>query len=337
MQASITRRITGKYMQRVVITGANGFVGSNMVRDCLARGCKVTGLVRDKADHSLLPAGFRTTSIDYWDVKELQTVLAGNDILVHNAAITRGRNWEEFKRYNIELTTNILKVANEIDSLKQFVFISSQAASGECFTLSGKREDEECFPVSYYGKSKLLAETNIVKYCQKDWTIIRPASVFGPGDSDFLQYFKLVKRGISLLIGFRPRYISLIPVSGLTELVFRTFGNPKAYGEIFFASCSSYYSWDEFINALESAMNRKTTRIRIPELFVYPVALIGELKGKLSKRQALINLQKLREMKGKSWICDAGKAKKYLGFELQDNLEEELHKTYEWYREKGWL
>jgi len=324
-------------MHKVAITGANGFVGSNMVSECLSRGWQVTGLVRKGADLSLLPADFKATVIDYLDTEELKSALQGNTILVHNAAITRGKNWEEFLRFNIELTSHIVRAANEVDSLQQFVFISSQAASGECDTLTGKREEDECYPVSYYGKSKLLAEAEVVKNCRKEWTIIRPASVFGPGDSDFLQYFKLVKRGISLVIGYRPRYISLIPVSGLTEMVLQTFGNPKAYGEIFFASCSSYYSWDEFINALESAMNRKTIRIRIPELFVYPVALFGELKGKLSRRQALINLQKLREMKGRAWICDTGKARKLLGFELQRDLKQELRKTYEWYRGKGWL
>ncbi|MBW6515000.1 MAG: NAD-dependent epimerase/dehydratase family protein [Candidatus Cloacimonetes bacterium] len=324
-------------MLKVAITGANGFVGSNLVKYSLEKGCQVTGLVRHTANLSLLPKNYTATKVDYWDSEQVKSVLHDQDIIVHNAAITRGKNWQQFYQQNVELTNHLVKIFNEIQSLKQFVFISSQAAAGVCTGTAGKREHEECLPVSYYGRSKLLAEEEIMNNCRKNWTIIRPASVFGAGDADFLQYFKLVRSGISFIIGFRPRYISLIHISGLVDMVYRTFDNPQAFNEIFFASCSSFYSWEDFISALEKAMGKKTLRIRIPEFLVYPVALWGEVKGGLSKRAALINLQKVREMKEGNWICDVGKAKESLGFDLESNLTEELRQTYEWYKEQGWL
>ncbi len=324
-------------MHKVAITGANGFVGSNLVTYCLAKGCEVTGLVRKRANLSLLPPGFSPHKMDYRDRQSMKKILSGQEILVHNAAITRGKNWQQFYEHNVGLTADLIKTANEVASIRQFVFISSQAASGVCSSTAGKREHEECLPVSHYGRSKLLAEIEISKNCTKNWTIIRPASVFGAGDSDFLQYFKLIRSGFSLLIGFRPRYISLIPISGLVEMIYRTFGNPKAYREIFFASCNSYYSWEEFVRSLEMAMNKKTKCMRIPEFLVYPVAFWGELKGKIAKKPALLNLQKLKEMKGEFWICDTGKARELLGFDLKIDLKDALRETYEWYKEQGWL
>ena len=324
-------------MHRIAITGANGFVGSSLVKYCLGKECQITGLVRPTADLSLLPNDFSPTRVDYWHNEQIKSVLEGHQILIHNAAITRGKNWQEFHKQNVELTAHLVKIANEVPALQQFVFISSQAASGICSSKNGKKEHEECFPVSYYGKSKLMAEEEIIKNCRKQWTIIRPASVFGAGDHDFLQYFKLVSSGISLLIGYTPRYISLIHISGLVDLIYRTFSNERAFNEIFFAACSSFYSWEEFVTALEQAMNKKTIRIRIPEFLAYPVALLGDLKGKLSNRPALINLQKLKELKEGNWICDPGKTKEVLGLGLESNLVEELRATYNWYKEKGWL
>jgi len=322
---------------KVVITGANGFVGSNLVKHCLDKGCEVTGLVRSAADLSLLPTGYPPVKIDYRDDSALKTVLSGQEILVHNAAITRGRNWEQFRKHNIELTSRLVNIANETGSLRQFIFISSQAAAGICRGLSGKKEDEECFPVSNYGKSKLFAEEEIQRNCRKNWTIVRPASVFGEGDSDFLQYFKLVKKGITPVLGFRTKYISLISISCLVDFIYRTFSNPRAYNEIFFSSCSSHYSMEEFTGTLEKAMKKRTIRIRIPEFLVYPAAVWGEIKGKISRRPSLLNLQKLKEMKSSNWICDPGKAKEVLGFDEHLDLSEALRKTYNWYKEKGWL
>lgn len=324
-------------MHRVLITGANGFVGSNLVSYFLKMGSEVTGLVRPSAKTDLLPADFEPVRVNYWDTAGMRQILKEHDVIIHNAAITRGKNWKEFQVHNVDLTTHLVSIANEVESIKQFTFISSQAASGICDGLTGKKEHEECFPVSNYGKSKLLAEEQIVNKSSKPWTIIRPSSVFGIGDSDFLHYFKLVNSGFSVLLGYRPKYISLIPVSCLTDLIYRTIGNPKAFNEIFFASCKSYYSWEEFITLLEEVMGKKSFRIRIPEFLIFPLALLGELKGKFSRRPGIINLQKLKEMKGGFWICDAGKAKESLGFEFEKDLLEDLRKTYLWYKEQGWL
>lgn len=326
-----------KDILKVAITGANGFLGSNLVKRCLKENLEVTGLVRDNGNLSLLPKDFKPISINYWDSKELEKSLTDQDVLIHCAAITRGRDWKDFQHFNVEMSSKLFQVANHIDSIKQIIFISSQAAAGMCNKKVGKREDEKCVPVSYYGKSKLITEEELMSGCEKNWTIIRPASVYGEGDKDFLQYFKLIKSGISLLIGMKPKYVSLIYIDDLVEMIFRTLGNEHAYNETFFASCSSFFSWNDFITALEEAMGKKSRRIRVPELLVYPIAAVGELIGLFTSKPTLINLQKIKEMLGTYWLCDNGKAKELLKLEVEGDLTENLKKTYTWYKEQKWL
>ncbi|MCB5231170.1 MAG: NAD-dependent epimerase/dehydratase family protein [Candidatus Cloacimonas sp.] len=324
-------------MLKVAITGVNGFLGSNLLKGCLEKGYDVRGLVRSGARTTLLPDNFEPTVVNYWDSKDIERVLSGQEILIHNAGITRGKDWGEFDRKNVEMTAKILQVVNHIDSIKQVIFISSQAAAGMCKGKRGKLEVDECTPITYYGKSKLLAEREIMANCSKNWTIIRPASVFGAGDRDFLQYFKLVKHKLALLVGFKDKYVSLIYINDLVDLIIKTIGNEEAYEEIFFASSEKSYSWDEFIDALEKATDKKTVRIRVPEFLVYPIALFGELKGLFCGRPALINLQKAKEIVGDYWICDSSKAKQLLNFDTEEELSDKLKATYLWYKEHKWL
>jgi nucleoside-diphosphate-sugar epimerase len=324
-------------MLKVAITGSNGFLGSNLLKACLAKGYQTTGFIRPDANVALLPEGFEPIDLNYWDSKDLMKKLEGQEILIHNAGITRGKNWSEFYHNNVEMTAKLIQVANRIESIKQVIFISSQAAAGMCKSTAGKRETDECQPVSHYGKSKLLAENEIKDKSEKSWTIIRPASVFGEGDRDFLQYFKLVKHGLSFLVGFQPKYVSLIYVSDLTNLITKTIYNEEAFNEIFFASSEQGYSWDEFIDAVEKAMNKRTVRIRVPEFLVYPIAYLGELKGFFCSRPSLINREKVKEMVGDYWVCDCSKAKSLLHFETKEQLSDKLNATYHWYKEQKWL
>lgn len=324
-------------MHKVVITGANGFIGSNLVKYCLSKSCEVRGLIRQKADVSLLPEDFLPVRVDYANRSVVSESLEGQEILVHNAAITRGKNWKQFEEHNINLTSELVDLANKTGSIKHFVFISSQAAAGVCCGTTGKIEDEECKPVSFYGRSKLLAEEAIKRNSLKPWTIIRPASVFGVGDTDFLQYFKLIRSGFSLVVGRQKRSISLIPVEGLTEMIYRTIDNPKAHNEVFFAAGSQHYCWEDFISAVEEALGKRTTRIRVPVFLAYCIALLGEIKGKITGRPPLLNLQKFKEMTEGSWICDPGKARELLGFDYHFDLTDSLKRTYNWYKEQRWL
>ncbi len=325
-------------MKKIIITGSNGFVGSSLARKFSWEKFDVTCLVRFGSDTGLIPKECRIFRVNYNNTAEMLEIIEGSDILIHNAASTRAMNWKQFKKANIELTEKILNICNSTKSLKQFIFISSQAAAGPAQDEKHpKIESNRCFPVTMYGKSKLLAENLIKKKAEKSWTIIRPVSVFGPGDKDFLHYFKLIKKHLALHIGFKEKYMNLIYIDDLMEMISKTVGNKKAYNQIFFASDGNKYTLKKFIESLSSALNTYSITISIPEFILYSIALTGDIFSIFNKRPSLINREKIKELKENFWLVNNDKAKNLLGFKPSGNIVHDLETTYKWYKEKGWI
>lgn len=321
-------------MKKIAITGANGFVGSHLVRK-LATSYDVLCLVRPNADLRLLPENARLCKIDYDLPEKIAEVLQECDVLIHNAALTRAKNWLTFQKTNIELTEKLLKLSR---NMQQFIFISSQAAAGPVVNrLSPMKEEDECQPVSMYGRSKLLAEEIIRQEAEIPWTIIRPVSVFGEGDKDFLQYFKMIKAGIAPRIGFQKKYFHFIYVRELVDLIEKALLNEKAFDQIFFASTDVELTMDQFIASVEKVMNKKSLHLTIPHQLLYPVSAISEFLNRFSTRPPLINREKVKEFRQRYWLASGAKARKMLSFNADADIISQLKETYEWYKQKGWL
>jgi len=323
-------------MKKIAITGANGFIGSFLVKELLNKGFDVTCLVRQNSNIKLLPLNCDIVRVDYNNKEQIEELLKNHEILIHTAALTKAKNWKEFKKNNIDLTDSLLEIFNSIDSLKQFIFLSSQAACGPSKKNLPKKEIDKCLPISKYGKSKLLAEESIKSKSKKYWTIIRPSAVFGPGDKDFLIYFKLVKKHISLFAGNKNKQISLIYVQDLANLIISTLENKNAFNEIFFASGLDI-SLEIFSQNLEKALKTFSVKITIPEFLLDIIAIISGFISIFNKKVALLNKDKIKEIKQDSWLVSNEKAKRILYFEPAKNLVENITTTYNWYKENNWI
>ena len=322
---------------KIAITGANGFIGSQLVHFLKDTNTEIISLVRKGSDIKLIEKEKNISYVAYDNLIDLERIMIDVDVLIHCAALTRAKNWYHFKKININLTEKLVDIANNSESLKQFIFLSSQAASGPAISAKPKTEDDICNPVSMYGKSKLLAEQEIKKKCTRPYTIIRPASVYGMGDKDFLEYFKLIQKRISIKTGNQKKFISLIYAEDLAWLIKLSILNNKAYNQTFFATDGKIYTWDNFIRTLTKIMNRKVLHLHIPEKVVSTAAIIAEVGSYMKKRPPLLNTEKVQEMKQNFWLADNQKAMKLLGFSAQNTLDEGLSKTYNWYLENKWL
>ena len=325
-------------MKKIVITGANGFVGSALAISLLKNGYEVTCLVRTGSSVDLIDNELNICYTDYNKLEEIKSVLQGKDILIHAAALTRARRWESFQKINIDLTETLLTICNE-SSIKQFIFISSQAAAGSALNESlGKKEDDNPNPVTMYGESKLHAEEIIRKNAKMPWTIIRPVSVYGTGDKDFLELFKMVKNHFVFLNSFRIKYYNLIYIDELTKLIDSTINNIEAFGETFFAANPRIIKNSELHKLIGEAMNSRTITIRIPEFLLFPIASLLEFFSLIFKRKfPVINRDKVKEFKEDYWIVDTSKSKNKLNIEFKDEYLVNFKKTYQWYKDKGWL
>jgi len=322
---------------KAIITGSNGFIGSNLVRELLSKNYDVTCLVRKTSNlESIKNLPVKFAYGDCNDIESLRKGCEGQDYVFHLAAKVKEKSRKKYFEVNFDGTKNLLTAINELN-IKKFIFLSSQAAAGPSESKIPKTEEESENPISYYGKSKLAAEKYVRKYAKIPWTIIRPSSVFGPYDKDFYIYFKLVKKGFAPLVGFGEKFISLIYVEDLSNLIIKATENPKANYQTFFASDGNIYSWNDFIEILKNVMKKKVIILKIPMSFAYTTAFFNECTKYLHKKQATLNLQKVKEMKIKYWLCSSEKARKLLNFSPKFSFDKALQKTYNWYKENKWL
>lgn len=322
---------------KALVTGANGFVGSNLVRALLKKDYDVTCMVRRTSNLSSLEGlSVSYKYVDYNSIPLLQDACRGQQIVFHIAAKVRELTEKRYFDANVEVTRNLLE-AIKSGSVEKFVFLSTQAAAGPADGLNPKTETCECNPVSYYGKSKLEAERVVREACFVPWIIIRSPSVYGPCDRDFLQYFKLVKNHLAPLAGFKKKYLSLVYVEDLVHMIIDAAENKLVDNEIFFAGDGNIYVLQDFMKAVEHAMGSKALTMHIPIFLSYILALFNEGMKHFTKRQAIINMQKVKEMKQYYWLCSIEKAQKLLNYRPHNSLQEGVNKTYQWYKENKWL
>jgi nucleoside-diphosphate-sugar epimerase len=325
-----------------LVTGANGFVGSHVVDALLARGCRVRCMVRKTSDLRFiehLPVEWVYRDLGQCSAGELEEACTGVDAIYHCAALTRALDQETFYRVNTRATQALARCGMEANpDLKRFLYVSSLAAAGPSKGPDDiVDESRPPQPVTWYGKSKRAAEQTLLDMA--DWlpvTIVRPAPVFGPRERDFRTYFRLVKYGLNLQLGRRDRWMSLIYVHDLTRLILSAADSEETLGEIYFG-CGRGVTYAQFSRAIAEAQGKRTVRVSLPEALLAPMALWARVQGRLTGRPALLNDQRVIDMRQRYWLCSGAKARQDLGFSPDHDLETAVRETTDWYAEHGWL
>src|SRR4029079_1525453 len=105
------------------------------------------------------------------------------DAVIHSAGLISARSAAEFEKVNVEGTLTMLAAATA-GGIRRFVHVSSLAA----------REPK----LSLYGASKARSQELVLR-SGLDWTIVRPPAVYGPGDRETLELFRMAKLGLMLM------------------------------------------------------------------------------------------------------------------------------------------
>jgi nucleoside-diphosphate-sugar epimerase len=326
---------------RVFLTGATGFIGSFLAEELLKRGYQVRCLVRKTSNLRWI----KDLNVEYHygsllDAESLSKGLAGCQFVYHLAGLTKARTEEEYFKGNFEGTRHLVDAALLFkDHINRFIYVGSQAAAGPSPTIKPIDESYVPQPLTYYGKSKLAGE----EYVQKQAaalaiTIIRPPVVYGQRDTDVLEFFRTVSKGLIPQLGKQEKYVSLIHVRDLNRGIIMAAENPQATGQIYFISNRYPYSWQEVSQATLRVLNKKGHHIIVPIFVMKIVAAVSEvLAAVLTKKPALVNRQKVIEMEQNYWICSAEKARKEIGFENEISLEQGIRETLKWYKEYKWM
>jgi uncharacterized protein YbjT (DUF2867 family) len=261
-------------MATVLVTGANGFVGSNVVPALAGDGRHVVALVRTEAHaRDLLD---RLTDVDrgrvetrLGDVTRIETLrsaLAGVDAVVHLAAIPRDRNGgASLRLVNTEGTRNVV-VAIRDAGVRRLVHLGALGITDD--------------PELHYASSKAKAE-RIVAESGLDWTILEPSLLFGPGDGFFNLIANLVRMspGLVPMAGLGRSRFQPFAVSDLARVVVDVLGQPDAFVRVFELGGPRWWTYREIVGEVLDAMGAHRLVVPVPVPLVALVARSAELVG----------------------------------------------------------
>lgn len=325
---------------RALVTGSNGFIGASLAKNLVTKGIQVRCLIRKTSNLKLLQ-GIPVEYV-YGELCRPETLIdavSGMDRIYHLGGVTRGRNEEDYYKNNTSATLNLLNACRQAGTPQQkFIFISSQAAGGPSNNSKPLNENDRAQPISAYGKSKLMAEGHVLDFSrERPATIIRPPSVYGPGDRDFFILFQNIHYRFMPMIGDGEQRISIVYISDLIEGIELAAESPAAQGEIFYICADQDVSFSQIVAAIAQAVDKKPLVLHLPLFFIAGLAVLLNFYSQITRKSSILNKDKVNEMRQSAWLCSNSKAKELLGFQPKVGLEEGMRLTLAWYKEQKWL
>jgi len=314
---------------KVLVTGAMGFIGTELISGLLDSGHKISAIVRELSD--LIPAEVKQIVLeDLSLLSEKQSSISlknniefsGAECVVHLAARVHVMNEHipdpllEFRKVNSVGTLALARLASEVGA-KRFVFLSSIKVNGEATELGTCFSHDDVKPTDPYGLSKYEAEQGLLALGEEtgmEIVIIRPSLVYGPGvKANFASMIKWVNRGVPFPFGAVHNKRSLIALDNLVSFIIHCINHPKAANEVFLISDGEDISTTELLKKVSKAFGKRSLLIPVP---VWLMTLIAKLIGKEDMANRLFG----------SLQVDSSKARDLLSWKPVITMDEQLKK-----------
>lgn len=313
-------------MNRILVTGANGFVGQALCNGLIEHGYTVRGVVR--SENAMLPPGTEKTVVGSINKDtDWSGALQGIDCVVHLAARVHVMHeaspdpLSEFRQVNVEGTEKLARAA-ALAGVKRLVYVSSIKVNGEATFEKPFSESDLPDPQDPYGISKWEAEQvlhHISKETGLEIVIVRPPLVYGPGvGGNFIRMLGWIKKGIPLPLGSADNRRSMIYVANLADALMLCSAHADAANETFLVSDSESISTPELIRRLSEKMGLKARILPFP---LFLLRLLGRLIGKSAEIERLTG----------SLEIDSSRIRTRLGWNPPHSMLEGMENTVAWY------
>jgi UDP-4-keto-D-QuiNAc 4-reductase len=311
-----------------LVTGAGGFVGTQLCHVLAQRGWKVVGISQTPCDRGTSPS-VRTESLRLLSEPERwQSAMSSIDCVVHLAARVHqmgsgSRMAAAFNEVNVDGSRFVAEQAARA-GVRRFVFLSSVKVNGEGGGRLYKAEDTPD-PQDPYGRSKLAAEQNVRDVCARndmELVIIRPPLVYGPGvKANFRRLMRLAAFGMPLPFGSIENRRSLIGLYNLVDFIETCMTHPAAPGEIWLIADDECVSTPDLLRRLSRLMNINTRLFHMSPIWLRRVAGLFRLRDAVNRLCDSLQV-------------DSSPARLRLGWRAKFSVDEELARTVAAYRDE---
>ncbi len=299
----------------LAVTGGTGFLGGHVLREAADRGHAIRALTR-KAQLPRPNVEWVKGTLE--DHRILADLIEGADAVIHVAGAVNAAALAGFVAANVTGTASMLTAAESV-GVRRFIHVSS---------LSAREPD-----LSNYGWSKAASEA-IAFQAPLDWTIVRPPAIYGTGDREMLELFRIAKaKGI---IPLPPRgRLSLIEAGDLARLLLDLVDAREAIGETYEPDDGVVegYTHREFGKMIGRGVGRPgTLALSVPG---FALRLVATAERMRLGDKAKLTTDRVRYFCHPDWV--ARKRPPASIWVPRVKAEEGLKATADWYRQQGWL
>lgn len=307
----------------IAITGATGFVGTQLVQQLRDNGRSLRLLVRnpDAVQH----ADVELVRGDLASGQALATLCRDTSAVVHCAGRISACSRAEFDAVNETGTRRIVEAALNA-GVGRFIHVSSLAA----------REPT----VSDYAASKRAGEQVVQELGGNlAWVALRPPAVYGPGDRATLPLIKQLTQRIALVPGTSRGRVSLIHVRDLASAIAHVVLDEELPGGIYELDDGKQdgYSWCELGRAVGAAEGHRVSCVFLPKSMLKLAGVVELALAKRTGRTPEVTPGKVRELYHPDWVCRHNLLQEHSEWAPLVPLTDGLRETTTWYRRQGWL
>lgn len=329
-------------MERVLITGANGFIGSNLCSYFLERSYEVYGLVRETSDLHFLEG--LPVALIRGDLAKAQKIPLppSIDYVIHAASLVRDDAPMALARQNIlDSTVNLVRsLAENGIQVKRFVYISTGLVLGHrSLHISEGNPGQPARGVMSYARAKEMAESFLRDQHRENGlpvVILRPTDVFGPNDrTSSLKILDSIEAGWPTFAGTGRRILSFCYVGNLAKACHLACQMRGKNGRAYTITNGQDITWRQLMGYFQLHLGRPQ-RIFVPVVVAYALALFMQaLHGVVPSFEALLTWYRVSKV-GRDTSYDISKTIEELGYQPDQDLDHQLESILAWYeREKA--
>jgi len=323
-----------------LVTGATGFAGGHLCRRLRAKGKQVRALARPTSDTSGLEAlGVEIALADVTDARAVEKALEGVDTVYHLAAAFRRQSLPArvYREVNVGGTLNMLRAATH-HGVRRFVHCSTVGVHG---ILSAVPADETApqEPVDVYQRTKCEAERLAFEHFADTGlpvVVVRPAGLYGPGDTRFLKLFRQIQRRRFVMLGSGEVLYHLTYIDDFVEGLELCAEKAEAVGQAYIIAGAAAVTLNELAATIARALQVPVPRWHVPVTPLWVAGLLCEVALKPLGIEPPLYRRRVDFFRHHR-AFDISKARRELGYAPSTSLEAGLRSTAQWYKGHGWL